>query len=56
MKQIDYIEDDHGNMTKVLMSDEPFNTLHLKSSDKPKLYALELTDEMVDCITQGWEA
>jgi hypothetical protein len=57
MKRIDYLEDQNGDLTKVLISDTKFETMHLsKGDDDPKLFCIVLTDEMVDAITQGWES
>lgn len=56
MMQIDYLDDENGNLTKVVVSDTPFNTITLSNeSTQQKLYAIELTEDMEDCINQGWE-
>ena len=57
MKRIDWLEGEDGKLTRVIMSDEKFNAMHLATEEEgKKLYCIELTDEMVDCITQGWES
>jgi len=47
MVRIDYLEDDDGNLTKVLLSDKRF-VVHSRFSDEedPDYFALTLTDEI----------
>jgi len=57
MFRIDYLEDDDGNLTKVLISDKKFEIMHL-TNDKgePEFFAITLHEDMECAITQGWES
>ena len=58
MKRIDWFEDEEGNLTKFLISDERFETMHMttEKEGEPNIFALKLTEEIEDAITQGWES
>jgi hypothetical protein len=56
---IDYFVDGKtGEKHKYIVSDKKFETLHLtvEGEEKPHRFAVRLTQEMEDCITQDWEA
>lgn len=55
MYRIDCLEDESGKLTRVLISDKNFETLSFSPQDDGKvLYAVVLTEDMQDCISQGW--
>ena len=59
MIQIDYfIDSETGEEHKYIVSDVRFKTLCLtkEGEDEPSRFAIRLTEDMEDCITQGWEA
>lgn len=45
--KIDYLEDEQGNLTKVLISEKRFETISMsKDGGEPELFALVITEEI----------
>ena len=53
MFRLEYFEDDKGNETMALISDNRFEIMSLVGDKEPELFALTLTDEMIDAINRG---
>ena len=51
MVRVDWLEDENGNLTKVIVSDKKISTMHMNDKDGNTLYAVEITEEMEDAIT-----
>lgn len=50
---VDYMEDDNGNLTKILVSDKPFKTYSMiVKGEGETRYAIELTEDMEGCIRE----
>ena len=51
--KVEYLEGDDGSLIKVLMSEEPFKTLHLTDNNREETsFCLVLTEEIEKLIKQ----